>query len=260
MIKTVVGLPGRKWDDLTWEQVYNNIEYLMWRDPAQSEKQSSTKANHDPEMARNIIELFYERMRDDQPFDDHVLYHFMKHVFTDMVENKLSADQALGLTRAKSQSNRKNTEQRDMQITAEVTLLLMIAKESPQKNLKTTGDIYHIISTLHGASKAVIERARNSFSSFIELLPASTLKSFVSKELSSCADFAYLAKPSEYEIKDLLEKQKDLAISVATTHEIPLHHFKWAFGHLSELYSCSEAALKILVSDEVLTSQQTSLS
>lgn len=252
MTDTVAGYPDRKWDHVTWEQVFSSIDYLMCRVPAQSEELSSTKANYDPDMARNIIELFYERMRDDQPFDYHVLYYFMKHVFTEMVENKVSAEQAFGLERVKGQSNHQDTEQRDIQIAAEVALLLIVKKKSPQDNLRSVADINFIIYTLHGVSKSVKERVCKSFSSLTGLLPPSSLKPLVSKELSACADLALLAKSPGQNIQDLFEKQKALASSVAQTYGMPLKRFEDVSSHLSGLYSCSEDALKILASDEAI--------
>lgn len=72
----------RKWDDVTSEELLTIMEYL--------------KFNFDPELSRKVIELFHERMQDDEHVDMDVLYALMKHVFAQIIDWN-SADQAFGI-------------------------------------------------------------------------------------------------------------------------------------------------------------------
>lgn len=99
----------RKWDDVTYDQLFNTIEIL--------------KHHFDPALSRNVIELFHERMQDDEHVDPDVLYALMKHVFALIMEGK-SADQAFGLKRTKGGYKREDTYERDLHAAAIVVLNL----------------------------------------------------------------------------------------------------------------------------------------
>ena len=81
------------------------------------------KHHFDPALSRNVIELFHERMQDDEHVDPDVLYALMKHVFALIMEGK-SADQAFGLKRTKGGYKREDTYERDLHAAAIVVLNL----------------------------------------------------------------------------------------------------------------------------------------
>ncbi len=97
----------RKWDDVTPEGLDTIIEYL--------------KCNFDPVLSLKVIELFHERMQDDEHVDLGSLYLLMKHVFAQIMEGR-SADQAFGLKAIKGKYNRPDTMARDVRASAMVML------------------------------------------------------------------------------------------------------------------------------------------
>lgn len=97
----------RKWDDVTPEQLSNIIEAI--------------KYIYDPELSFRVIELFHERMQDDEHIDSWTLYSFMKHVFAQIMEGR-SADQAFGLKPIKGKYRRPDNTSRDLRATAMVIL------------------------------------------------------------------------------------------------------------------------------------------
>ncbi len=97
----------RKWDNVTYDQLSNIIEIL--------------KHHFDPALSHKVIELFHERMQDDEHIDPEVLYALMKHVFALIMEGK-SADQAFGLKGIKGKHNRPDNSSRDVRAAAIVAL------------------------------------------------------------------------------------------------------------------------------------------
>lgn len=113
----------RKWDDVSTDELLSYISYL--------------KQNYDPELSRNVIELFHERMRDGVSYDQEALHIFIKHAFArimgepeddededeDKKKKNESADQAFGLKPPpRGKHARPNTVFRDMSAAAIVIL------------------------------------------------------------------------------------------------------------------------------------------
>lgn len=99
----------RKWDRVTSAELLTIIEYL--------------KCNFDPVLSGRLIELFHERMQDDEHVDPDALHALMKHVFALMTEGR-SADQAFGLKPIKGKYNRTDNYERDRTAAAIVTWLV----------------------------------------------------------------------------------------------------------------------------------------
>ncbi|MCY9821599.1 MULTISPECIES: hypothetical protein [Aeromonas] len=91
--------PARKWDDVTPQGLDTIIEYL--------------KCNHNPEMARQVIELFHERMRDGEHVDYEALSILTMNAFSKIVGG-MSADEAFGLKAGKGKYDRADTLERDV--------------------------------------------------------------------------------------------------------------------------------------------------
>lgn len=79
---------------------------------------------HDPVAARNLIECFHERMRDDQTYDERVLLEYVHHAFTKIVKENWTADQAFGLKLRRGHYERDDHLERDIQATGYVILLM----------------------------------------------------------------------------------------------------------------------------------------
>lgn len=142
----------RKWDDVTPEGLDTIIEYL--------------KCNFDPELSRKVIELFHERMQDDEHVDPGALYALMKHVFALIREGK-SADQAFGLKAIKGKYNRKDTYVRDIHAAAIVVLNL-------RKGAKWLDAIMDAAAYLN-ISESTVTRACSDFREGLDLLPDDVL-------------------------------------------------------------------------------------
>lgn len=99
----------RKWDEVTSGELMTNIEYLQ--------------CHHDPVLARNVIELFHERMEDGEHINMDALYLLSRYAFAKIIEGK-TADQAFGLKLARGQYERPDTDERDMAAAALITLLM----------------------------------------------------------------------------------------------------------------------------------------
>ena len=142
----------RKWDNVTPEGLLNIIEYL--------------KHNFDADLSRKVIELFHERMQDDEHVDSGALYSLMKHAFAQIIEGN-SADQALGLKRKKGEYERKDTYERDIQATAIV--VLDIRKGSRWLDAVADASVYLDIS------ESTVKRACSEFREGFDLLPDDVL-------------------------------------------------------------------------------------
>ena len=97
----------RKWDNVTSDQLLNIIETL--------------KHHFDPVLSHKVIELFHERMQDDEHVDPDALYALMRHVFSLIMDGR-SADQAFGLKAIKGKYNRPDNTSRDIRAAAIVAL------------------------------------------------------------------------------------------------------------------------------------------
>ncbi|WP_349572821.1 hypothetical protein [Azotobacter salinestris] len=147
----------RKRDDVTHGGLLTIIEYL--------------KCNFDPELSRKVIELFHERMQDDEYVDPDVLYALMKHVFARIMEGQ-SADQAFGLKRIKGKYSRTDTYERDMHAAAIVVLNL-------RKGCKWLDAVADASETLN-ISESTVKRACDDFREGFELLPDDVLMQMTS--------------------------------------------------------------------------------
>ncbi len=85
---------------------------------------AAVKYSHDPDAARNLIEYFHERMRDGEQYDLDILHELMAHVFSEIVENKCTADQAFGLKLRRGKYLREPTFDRDVAGAAYMVLLM----------------------------------------------------------------------------------------------------------------------------------------
>ncbi|MFC0708096.1 hypothetical protein [Azorhizophilus paspali] len=101
-----------KWDDITADGLMGAVY--------------AAKGKYDPELSRNVIEAFHERMeREGDGFylskDVEALCVLMKHVFAQILEGR-TADQAFGLKPIKGKHERPSTMDRDMAAAAIVVL------------------------------------------------------------------------------------------------------------------------------------------
>ena len=143
----------RKWDNVTPEGLLNIIESL--------------KHHFDADLSYKVIELFHERMQDDEHVDSGALYALMKHVFAHIMDGK-SAAQAFGLKRIKGKYNRPDTYERDIQAAAMVVLNL----RKGSKWLAAVAD-----ASVHlDISESTVKRALDDFSEGFEWLPDDILK------------------------------------------------------------------------------------
>lgn len=142
----------RKWDEVTSDGLLTIIEYL--------------KHNFDAELSRKVIELFHERMQDDEHVDLDVLYVLMKHVFAQIMDGR-TADQAFGLKRIKGKYNRTDTYERDMHAAAIVVLNL----RNGSKWLNAVADASETLNI----SESSVKRACDDFCEGFELLPDDVL-------------------------------------------------------------------------------------
>ena len=142
----------RKWDDVTPKELLTIIEYL--------------KHHFDPDLSRKVIELFHERMRDDEQVDPVLLHELMRHVFTKIMEGS-SADQAFGLTCKQGGYEREDTYERNIHATAIVILNL----RKGSKWLDAVADAAVHLSI----SESSVKRACDEFREEFELLPSDVL-------------------------------------------------------------------------------------
>jgi hypothetical protein len=144
----------RKWDAVTPGELITIIEYL--------------KHNFDLELSHKVIELFHERMQDDEHIDHDVLCYLMKHVFAQIMTGK-SADQAFGLKPKRGDSKRKDTFDRDIAIAAAFIR---------NKRKEDTGweDARFDTAESFGVSESTVQRAYDKFSEGLELVPDDLLK------------------------------------------------------------------------------------
>lgn len=89
----------RKWDHITPEELDTKIEYL--------------KCNFAPDLTMQVIELFNERMQDDEHIDTGALTKLMKPVFERLMAG-MSAAQALGLKAGQGKYPREDSFERDV--------------------------------------------------------------------------------------------------------------------------------------------------
>lgn len=156
----------RKWDDVTPEELLAYIEYL--------------KHHFDPEIARNVIELFHERMQDDEHIDHDVLCYLMKHVFAQIMEGR-SADQAFGLKPKRGDDKRKDTFDRDMAIATSFALKVRGIDDNKKKTTSDKAKGGHwegaIIDTAEKfeVSESTVQRAYERFREALDLLDDDTL-------------------------------------------------------------------------------------
>lgn len=150
----------RKWDDVTPEGLITIIEYL--------------KCTYDPELSLKVIELFHERMRDDEPIHLDVLQVLMKHVFAQIIDGK-SADQAFGLKPIKGKYNRPDNTSRNMRAAAIV--ILQIRKGINWEDAVTDAAGHMAISD------RTVERAYETYKEPFELLPDAPLMQMVGGSL-----------------------------------------------------------------------------
>lgn len=152
----------RKWDNVTRGELLTNIEYL--------------KDHFDPDLARKVIELFHERMRDDEYVDPDLLYAFMKPVFALIMEDR-NADQAFGLKAMRGKYEREDSYTRDLSAAAIVVLLM-------RKGVKWE-DAINDASEHLGIGDRIIKRAYSHYKEEFECIPDSALEMFLDEPLPS---------------------------------------------------------------------------
>lgn len=150
----------RKWDDVTPEGLDTIIEYL--------------KCNFEPELSRKVIELFYERMQDDEHVDMGALYVLMKHVFAQIMAGR-SADQAFGLKAIKGKYNRPDNTSRDVRAVAMV--VLQMRKGVTWEDAVTDAAVHM------GIGDRTVERACETYREGLEWLLDETLMQLAGESL-----------------------------------------------------------------------------
>lgn len=143
----------RKWDDVTPEELDTKIEYL--------------KVNYDPELSHKVLELFHERMQDDEHVDMGALYKLMKHVLALIIVEGRSADQAFGLKAIKGKYARPDTMSRDLRATA---IVVMQMRKGATKEDAVTDAAEHM-----GINDRTIERACEAYQVGLTWLPDEAL-------------------------------------------------------------------------------------
>jgi hypothetical protein len=150
----------RKWDNVTPEGLLNIIESL--------------KHNFDADLSYKVIELFHERMQDDEHIDSGALYALMKHVFAQIIEGQ-SADQAFGLKVIRGKYNRPDNTSRD--ICAAAIVVLQMRKGVSWEDAVTDAAGHMAISDRS------VERAYDAYKTSFELLPNDPLMLMVGESL-----------------------------------------------------------------------------
>lgn len=169
----------RKWDAVTQGELFSIIENL--------------KQAYDPDLARKVIELFLERMRDGEHIDHDVLAYWMEHVFAQIIAGK-SADQAFGLKPVRGADKQKDTEDRDMLAVAIFVLHMRhgIQWRNLSRDSTNNAPIDPILQTSKGKweealadaavsleiSESTVQRACSQYLNVLEMLSDGSLLQF----------------------------------------------------------------------------------
>ena len=103
------------WNDVT-----------KWSDVTKGELETaltSIMTGYDPDAALNLIEYFYERISNEEQYDEQVLHAYLSHAFRKIVVEKWSADHAFGFKLKRGKYPREDTTTRDIAAVAYVVLL-----------------------------------------------------------------------------------------------------------------------------------------
>jgi hypothetical protein len=137
----------RKWDEVTPEQVYINIQFL--------------RGNHNPALVKAVLGWFLERMQDREMYDklenDGELLDLMilmfKPVIEKIVTENISADVAIGLKPGKGKSNQRDNVERGLQAAALVTRLRRNGATYEDAIRKAAKQLSHSESTIRDSYK-----------------------------------------------------------------------------------------------------------
>lgn len=156
---------ARKWDEVSngdLEAALAVVEHGIGK------RDDAGKLKHDPDTARNLIEYFWERMRDGECYDDGVLFRLMKHAFGKIIEDGWSADEALGLKLRKGMHPREDVRDRDIAVTAFIVLQKRKAGNgySHREILENAANLF--FENDGGNSNAGIKSAGAAFTKFRE--------------------------------------------------------------------------------------------
>jgi hypothetical protein len=143
----------RKWDHITPEELDTKIEYL--------------KCNFDPDLTMQVIEIFNERMQDDEHVDTGALTKLIKPVFEQIMAGK-NADQAFGLKVSKGKYPREDTFERDVRA---ATLVVWHMRQGTTWEDAITDTAEHMKLT-----SITIQRAYRDFRAGSEYLPDEQLE------------------------------------------------------------------------------------
>lgn len=84
---------------------------------------SQVKHSFEPELARDLIEYFHEKIKYGRPFVKEQLINFVEMAFSRMIDSECNADQAFGLEPEKGKYARPDTTDRDVDCAAFMMVL-----------------------------------------------------------------------------------------------------------------------------------------
>lgn len=146
---------------------------MKWSDVTKADLEdalASIKHGHDPEAARNLIEYFYERLRDGCRFDERVLYEYLEYAFGRIVNENKSAAVAFGLKSARGEYLRPDTTERDAIAVAYMVLLMRSGRTWEEAK----GDAANLLFP-DGTGDKAVESAYRQSKEYFQTLPDQTL-------------------------------------------------------------------------------------
>lgn len=129
---------------------------------------------HDPVAALNLITYFYQRIDNNSPFNEQILFDFIHHAFGKIVNDGVSADHAFGFKQRRGKHARKDTFERDVVAAAIVTLNM----RNGMTWLEAKGDAANKLFP-DGHGEKAVEAAYTQYRDTFNTLPDATLKSVI---------------------------------------------------------------------------------
>lgn len=118
------GVPSSNQPAQPMPDAYGLANSMKWFDVTDAEINGALAAvihGHDAEAALKLVGYFYERIQNNEPFNERVLLEYLDHAFGLIVKGK-SADVAFGFTRGKGDRDQEDTMIRDMVVAAHFIL------------------------------------------------------------------------------------------------------------------------------------------
>ena len=184
LVELKLSKDGREKVERADQAILNVIEAKKrkWQDVSDADLNgalAAVKHDFDPVAARTLIEYFYERIHNNDPYNEKVLLEFLDHAFGKIIKENRSLDIAFGFKLGRGKYRREDTTSvRDIRAAAHMELIMRKKQSLSYAKTAAANRLFPDV-TGKGKGEKVVEMAYGRYRNVLSAIPRKLLEAML---------------------------------------------------------------------------------